>query len=223
MSDEMMGSVKIFAGNFAPVNWLACAGQLEAVADFSPLFSLIGDAFGGDGRSTFGIPDMRGRAPIGAGQGPTLSNRVRGEKGGQELVQLTVDTIPQHNHGLEIGSDALAASSTWENASLTSTATAHPNGSVADSVSTDPVGRVAGNSIGGTSYADAPGPGPGMDPTFITVTTTLDSMDIKTTILTDASKYQIDNTGQSGAHENMMPWICLRYIICWDGYYPSRS
>ncbi|HCQ16454.1 MAG TPA: phage tail protein, partial [Cryomorphaceae bacterium] len=70
MMDQMLGEVRIFAGNFAPRGWAFCAGQLLAISQNSALFSLLGTTYGGDGRTTFALPDLRGRAPIGVGQGP---------------------------------------------------------------------------------------------------------------------------------------------------------
>jgi len=90
----------MFAGNFAPRGWAFCDGQLLAVSQNDALFSLLGTTYGGDGRTTFGLPDMRGRVPLHAGQGPGLSNRRLGAKGGTEKVTLTVNQLPSHSHPL---------------------------------------------------------------------------------------------------------------------------
>lgn len=96
---EYIGEIRLFAGNFAPVGWEFCAGQLLPIAENEPLFTLIGTTYGGDGETTFALPDLRGRAPIHYGQGPGLSNYAIGESGGGEEVTLTVNQIPVHNHG----------------------------------------------------------------------------------------------------------------------------
>jgi microcystin-dependent protein len=88
----------MFAGNFAPRGWAYCDGQLLAVAQNDALFSLLGTVYGGDGRTTFGLPDMRGRIPIHAGSGPGLSARKLGAKGGEEKVTATANQLPAHSH-----------------------------------------------------------------------------------------------------------------------------
>ncbi|MEP3837560.1 MAG: tail fiber protein [Algibacter sp.] len=96
--DPYLGQIKMFAGNFAPRGWAFCDGQLLAVSQNSALFSLIGTLYGGDGRTTFALPDLRGRVPVSAGTGPGLSDRREGSKFGTEQVTLTQNQIPSHNH-----------------------------------------------------------------------------------------------------------------------------
>lgn len=98
MSEPFVGEIRMFAGNFAPRGWAFCDGQLLAVSQNDALFSLFGTIYGGDGRTTFGLPDMRGRIPIHAGQGPGLSPRRLGSKAGAEKVTLTVNQLPSHSH-----------------------------------------------------------------------------------------------------------------------------
>jgi microcystin-dependent protein len=98
MSEPFVGEIRMFAGNFAPVGWAFCDGQLLAVSQNDALFSLLGTIYGGDGRTTFGLPDLRGRIPIHAGSGPGLSPRTLGAKAGAERVTVTVDQLPAHNH-----------------------------------------------------------------------------------------------------------------------------
>jgi microcystin-dependent protein len=99
----------MFAGNFAPRGWAFCDGQLLAVSQNDALFSLLGTVYGGDGRTTFGLPDLRGRLPIHAGHGPGLSERRLGAKGGTEKVTLTVNQLPSHPHSLEASNSASSA------------------------------------------------------------------------------------------------------------------
>ena len=104
MSEPFVAEVRMFAGNFAPRGWAFCDGQLLAVSQNDALFSLLGTIYGGDGRTTFGLPDLRGRIPIHAGSGPGLSPRRLGAKGGAENVTLTVNQLPSHTH-TPVGTD----------------------------------------------------------------------------------------------------------------------
>ncbi len=93
-----IGEVRMFAGNFAPRTWALCEGQLLSINSNQALFSIIGTIYGGDGRTTFGLPDLRGRVPVGPGRGPGLSSYREGQKGGVEYVVLNSTQIPSHNH-----------------------------------------------------------------------------------------------------------------------------
>ena len=112
MSEPYVGEIRMFAGNFAPRDWAFCDGQLLAVSQNDALFSLLGTIYGGDGRTTFGLPDLRGRVPIHAGTGPGLSPRRLGAKFGSEQETLTVNQLPSHTHSLgatdAIGTDTSA-------------------------------------------------------------------------------------------------------------------
>lgn len=92
--------------NFAPVGYNLCNGQLLSIAQNTALFSLLGTNYGGDGVSTFGLPDLRGRLPIHQGQGPGLSSYIVGQVGGQEAVTLITSELPAHTHGLQAVSSA---------------------------------------------------------------------------------------------------------------------
>ncbi|WP_205603591.1 phage tail protein [Cyclobacterium sp. SYSU L10401] len=102
--EELMGTIKMFAGNFAPRGYAFCNGQLLAISQNQALFSILGTTYGGDGRTNFALPDLRGRVPIGPAQGPGLSNRQLGEKGGKESTTLTVANMPPHNHSFSANS-----------------------------------------------------------------------------------------------------------------------
>ena len=93
MAQPYVGEVRMFAGNFAPAGWMFCEGQLLPISEYETLFNLIGTTYGGDGQSTFALPDLRGRLPIHFGNGFTLA-----ETGGVETVTLTVSQIPAHSH-----------------------------------------------------------------------------------------------------------------------------
>lgn len=112
----------MFAGNFAPRGWAFCDGQLLAVSQNDALFSLLGTIYGGDGRTTFGLPDLRGRVPIHAGSGPGLSPRRLGAKAGTEKVTLTTNQLPSHTHALHVNTAAANVRSP-QNALLAQTTT----------------------------------------------------------------------------------------------------
>lgn len=102
--DPFIGEIVMFAGNFAPRGWAFCDGQLLPISSYSALFSILGTTYGGDGRTTFGLPDLRGRVPMHPGNGPGLSPRRLGEKGGTESVALNLNEVPSHNHGIQANS-----------------------------------------------------------------------------------------------------------------------
>ena len=106
MADPFIGEIRAFPYNFAPRNWLFCEGQLLPIAQHTALFSLLGTTYGGDGRTTFGVPDLRGRAAIGEGRGPGLTQRNLGEEGGSDTVALSVNQLPRHNHTVRCTTDA---------------------------------------------------------------------------------------------------------------------
>ncbi|MEO8598020.1 MAG: tail fiber protein [Candidatus Solibacter sp.] len=97
-TEPFIGSIVMFAGNFAPRGWAFCAGQLLPIAQNTALFSILGTTYGGNGQTTFALPDLRGRTPAGAGQGPGLPNVDLGQVGGSNTVTLTVQNLPAHNH-----------------------------------------------------------------------------------------------------------------------------
>lgn len=103
-SSSTIGEIRIFAGNFPPRNWAFCNGEILLINDHAALYSVIGNTYGGDGRTTLGLPDLRGRVAIGPGRGPGLSNRTPGENLGQEMVALNTQNLPPHAHSLEVSS-----------------------------------------------------------------------------------------------------------------------
>ena len=107
MGSPFIGEIRMFGGNFAPAGWMFCQGQLLPISENDALFTLIGTTYGGDGQETFGLPDLQGRLPMHAGQGPGLSQNYQlGEKGGVESVTLTTQQIPVHNHPAIASNDA---------------------------------------------------------------------------------------------------------------------
>ncbi|WP_299890365.1 phage tail protein [uncultured Lacinutrix sp.] len=137
--DPFIGQVMMFGGNFAPRGWAFCNGQLLAISSHSALFSILGTMYGGDGRTTFGLPDLRGRVAKGMGNGPGLSTVTEGEKGGRETVTLTINELPNHNH---------------DGTSLRGTSTMPCNEE--DGGTNDAAGNVLGNAASGTPYNSDP-------------------------------------------------------------------
>lgn len=169
MSEPFVGEIRMFAGNFAPRGWAFCDGQLLAVSQNDALFSLLGTVYGGDGRTTFGLPDLRGRLPIHAGHGPGLSERRLGAKGGTEAVTLIVNQLPSHTHTV-MGANAGTAQSS-------------------PVVNLPGSGRV--QMYGPLDREGAFGPA-------------------------------ISTIGGSRSHTNLMPFLCVNFIIALFGIYPSR-
>ena len=106
MAQQYVGQIMIIGCNFAPAGWMLCAGQLLPISEYETLFQLIGTTYGGDGQSTFGLPDLRGRVPLHMGQGNSLSNYIIGQAAGVESVTLTTQQIPIHNHMVQVFSNS---------------------------------------------------------------------------------------------------------------------
>lgn len=105
--DQILGEIRMFAGNFAPRGWALCNGQLLPIASNEALFSIIGTTYGGDGRTTFALPDLRGRVPMHYGQGTGSSHYYRpGDSGGTATNTLTISNLPAHNHSVNAVTEA---------------------------------------------------------------------------------------------------------------------
>ncbi|MFH6995527.1 phage tail protein [Flavobacterium sp. FlaQc-48] len=102
-----LGEIRLFAGNFPPANWAYCDGSSQSIANYDALFVIIGTTYGGDGVSTFNLPDLRGRVPVGVGQGIGLPNVELGQIGGTETTTMTINQMPTHSH-IGTGSVAIA-------------------------------------------------------------------------------------------------------------------
>lgn len=133
--DPFLGQIIMFGGNFAPRGWAFCDGQLLPIAQNDALFSILGTVYGGDGRTTFGLPDLRGRIAMHAGNGPGLSDVRIGQKGGRENVTLTINELPNHghNHGTLAGQSTIPCNEE-------------------DGNSNEAVGKTLGNAEAGTPY-----------------------------------------------------------------------
>ena len=117
MSNPFVAEIRIFTGNFAPKGWALCNGQLMPISQNTALFSLLGTTYGGDGKSTFALPNLQGSAPMQQGQGPGLSLRDLGETGGEQAVTLLQTEMPAHTHTMTAtsttGTLLAAANNEW--------------------------------------------------------------------------------------------------------------
>ncbi|MDV6250358.1 phage tail protein [Vibrio sp. EA2] len=195
-----IGSMCVFAGNFAPRGWAFAHGQLLPIAQYSALFSIVGTTYGGDGRTTFALPDTRGRTLIGWGHGPGLSNYQLGQRGGSETVALEEEQLPSHSH--------TATTLMSGDIDIDGVINLHVFGGKPNTKS------AAGNSLAGLKYAsDAPD--------------VMMSPDSVTFSLVAANNFTasttVSGTGGSQAHENRMPYIAVSWIIALQGYFPSRN
>jgi microcystin-dependent protein len=135
----IIGAIFLFAGNFAPRGFAFCAGQILPISQNSALFSILGTTYGGNGTSTFALPDLRGRAPIGAGNGGPLTPVQLGEAAGVQNVSLLVSNIPPHNHLVNVNSGAGSQSSAANNYLATT----------ADPTTADPIPTYEATATGG--------------------------------------------------------------------------
>jgi len=134
--EGIIGEIRLFAGNFAPRSWALCQGQLLSINSNSALFSILGTIYGGDGRTSFALPDLRGRSAIGQGHGSGLQQYVLGERGGNEFTTLSVSNMPSHNHSVRLRAEVtIADQSNPTNRMMAATVP----GIYADAISTDEV------------------------------------------------------------------------------------
>jgi microcystin-dependent protein len=130
--EPFIGQLMLFAGNFAPRGWAFCNGSLLSIAQNSALFSILGTTYGGDGQTTFGLPDLRGRLPMHPGQGPGLSSYALGQQGGVEAVTLNITQIPVHGHAFTPGCSSDPPSSQTPENNVPATLDAQSYGSEAN-------------------------------------------------------------------------------------------
>lgn len=175
--DEYLGVIKLFAGTYAPYVYMNCEGQLLQIQQYQALYAVIGNTYGGNGTTNFALPDLRGRIPVGIGNGPGLTPRTQGETGGVEKVTLTSNQMPAHSHTATVNVNAK------EEANTDNPTDSYPAGT------------------GAVSYG----------------TTSDVQMNSNTTQVT------INPEGGNTSHNNMQPYVGLRYIICVEGLFPPRD
>jgi microcystin-dependent protein len=182
MSEPFIGQIMMVGFSFAPRGWANCDGQLLPIAQHQELYALLGTTYGGDGRTTFALPDLRGRVPIHVGTGPGLTQRKEGQKSGVERVTLHTTQMPAHNHA----------------ATAETTINAHKG----DANQTSPDNHVLAET-GEDTYSD-------------------EAPDGALNVQASATTVTVDNAGGGQAHENMQPWLCVRFVIALIGVFPPR-
>jgi microcystin-dependent protein len=140
MAQPYVGEIRMFAGNFAPAGWMFCEGQLLPISQYETLFNLIGTTYGGDGQSTFALPDQRGRIPLHFGNGFTLA-----ENGGVETVTLTVAQIPAHTHAMLASNDVPTQSTPAAQVSGQAAAKIYRAGTASIALNPNAVGSTGGS------------------------------------------------------------------------------
>ncbi|WP_245750666.1 phage tail protein [Algibacter pectinivorans] len=192
--EGFIGEVRMFAGNFAPRNWAFCQGQLLQISSNTALFSIIGTYYGGDGRTTFALPDLRSRTAVGAGAGPGLSNINVGNKNGSENITLTISNMPIHSH---VG--------TFTQTSGISTMPAVAEEANSD----DPTNNsLAIPNIGGANRlysSDTP------------------DTNLSNGTVNVQGSVNILNSGSQQPFNIRNPYLGINYIICTQGIFPSRN
>lgn len=197
--DPVIASIDMFGGNFAPRGWAFCNGQLLAISANTALFSILGTTYGGDGRTTFGLPNLQSRVPMHAGQGAGLSTRTLGELGGTETVTLLTPNLPSHAH------------------------TATHGGIIKFRIGDDPADSFAtiGRAIGQGAAALTDGQRPKImdeSPKF-TENNYFDDNVIDSSGLT----INVGNTGGNMPFNNLQPFLVVNFCICLFGIFPSRN
>lgn len=217
MDDDYLGVIKIFAGNFAPRNWAFCNGQLLPISSNSALFSILGTIYGGDGRTTFALPDLRGRVPVNSGSsrggsaGPGLSPYGLGERIGTEYNVLTQSQLPSHTH---------SASGRTQPGQVSLESKLAVSSAEADShTPTEGVSLAAGNVSSGSRGATNPAQiynnaTPDITLSGASSTASIPAMDVQVTV---------NPAGGSQSVNNLQPSLGINYIICLQGMFPSRS
>lgn len=182
MTNVFLGQIDMFGGNFAPRGFAFCNGQLMSISQNSALFALIGTTYGGDGVTTFALPDLRSRLPVHQGQGPGLSNYNLGQSGGSSTVTIDNSTMPMHVHTLN-ATQTIANATTISNTVL------------------------PGQPTNGSPPAFYAGPVSGQPP------------------LTPhpMNAGACSTAGGSQPHSNLMPSLCVTFIIALQGIFPSRN
>jgi microcystin-dependent protein len=203
MSEPFLGQIMLVPYNFAPRGWAFCNGQLLPIAQNTALFSLLGTTYGGDGRTTFALPDLRGRVPISSGQGPGLEDYDPGQTGGFESVTLTTGEMPAHTHLLNPHTHQAPAHT-------------HQVTALTDSASTGiPTNNLPASASRGTNLYAPPSVN----------TTTMAPAIVQSGGALDTTQAQplIQPVGSSQPFDNRMPFLTLNYCIALEGIFPSRS
>lgn len=192
--DGTIGEIRMFAGNFAPRNWAFCNGQIIAIAQNTALFSILGTTYGGNGQSTFGLPNLAGRTVIGSGNGQGLTPRISGEAEGTDTVALITSEIPSHTHGLVLKGAMKVSSALADIATPTNGLSLARAKYVVDQTEV-PIVRFS-NEAGDVLVNQSSQSSINLLP---------------------------QSTGSGVAHPNIQPSIGMNFIICMRGVFPARN
>ena len=208
--EPFLGEIRWVAFTFAPKGWALCDGQILSIAQNQALFALLGKTYGGNGQTTFALPDMRGRVSLHAGTGPGLTTRVAGEAGGQESVTLTIAAMPSHSHSVASHAHAIPSLAVDVRASGAAATSASPAGNVLATATLESGGGAQKKLTeiyngGAANVSLAPG----------SATTAAGE--------TGGGSGSTIATGGGGPHENMQPFLGLTCIIALQGIFPSQS
>ncbi|MFD0993145.1 phage tail protein [Tenacibaculum geojense] len=204
--EGFLGEVKMFAGNFVPRGWALCQGQLLPIAQNQALFAIIGTIYGGDGRTTFALPDLRGRIPRGTGNGPGLQTAIIGQKGGTEFKTLSLLEMPVHSHGATFNSDG----GTPTNISISIPAV-DDTGNTAEPGNTSSFAKIETSSGEELNVYSNANPDTNLKPFNATA------------IINASGTVTVGNNGGSQSFDNRQPYTTINYIICINGVFPSRD
>jgi len=200
----LIGTMCAFAGNFAPRGYALAQGQLLSISQNTALFSILGTTYGGDGRTTFALPDTRGRALIGAGNGPGLSSYRLGARGGVETVVLTQAQMPSHTHA--------ASTQMSGDVDIDGVISLHAfSGNASDK---NPAGNVLAKSKNKSMYSSSV-PDVEMSPDSISFSLAASN--------NFSASTTVGSAGGNQSHENRMPYVVVNWIIALQGIYPSRN
>lgn len=196
--EGIIGEIRIFAATFAPKNWAFCQGQVLAIQSNTALFSILGVTYGGNGTTTFQLPNFTGRVAVGAGQLPGGSNYARGQASGAEKHTLITTEMPSHTHaGTVSGNASLLVSAEDSTLAVAS----------AGSVISSPGYTVTGGLAKTLGFNNA------------TPNTALHADSIKV----NNTPLNLALTGGNIAHNNMQPFLVLNHVICLNGIFPARN
>ena len=200
--DPFIGQIIMFAGNFAPRDWAFCDGQLLPISQNQSLYSILGITYGGDGRTTFGLPDFRGRVPIGQGQGNGLTTRRMGEQIGIEEVTLSTAQMPIHSHAAKTTISGSSVAAKLNASSAEGTTNVPLNNYLAMPTN---IARSSVNMYGSSADVEMANDAIKIDVSGLSAETT------------------VNQTGGNSAHNNIQPSLVMNYIICVNGVYPPRN
>jgi microcystin-dependent protein len=207
---EFLASIILFGGNFAPRGWTYCQGQVMPITDNTALFALLGNTYGGDGRSTFGIPDLRGRVPLGTGRGNGLTEFQLGRQVGKDNLVLLTQNMPTHNHpatftgsteapvgvDIQVSTEVATQQTPTANGFIATSAPIRAGNAETENFRTSADGLGTSVALGGVSVT-----GGGITGGTVTV----------------------ENTGGDTPISLIQPSLAMNYILCVDGVFPSRT